>query len=91
MSLFDVIKYPISSPPTLDEFRALPRDLLIQWMSSNGFEFDFIDYPSLQPFNEREKEIEDAPRRAFSVYRRLTAEEELKELSNLRQMIKELP
>lgn len=32
MSLFDVLKYPISTPPTKEELSALPRDFLLQWM-----------------------------------------------------------
>jgi len=31
MSLFDVIKYPISHPPTVEELSALPEDLYIKW------------------------------------------------------------
>ena len=30
MSLFDVIKYPLSDPPTLGELYALPEDLLME-------------------------------------------------------------
>lgn len=31
MSLFDVIKYPISNPPTKAELETLPYDLLFNW------------------------------------------------------------
>ena len=37
MSLFDVIKYPISDPPTPEEINALPRDLSMKWLLSIGF------------------------------------------------------
>ena len=33
MSLFDVIKYPISEPPTLEELNALPNEIFNQWIS----------------------------------------------------------
>ena len=31
MSLFDVIKYPISNPPSMDELRAIPDEVLDKW------------------------------------------------------------
>ncbi len=31
MSLFDVIRYPISTPPTLEELHQLPNDLYKDW------------------------------------------------------------
>jgi hypothetical protein len=31
MSIFDVIKYPISEPPTKEELEALPDDLYNYW------------------------------------------------------------
>lgn len=37
MSLFDVIKYPISNPPTKDELEALPNDLYKIWLLSVGW------------------------------------------------------
>ena len=33
MSLFDVIRYPISDKPTPSELCALPKDLFEQWIS----------------------------------------------------------
>ena len=32
MSLFDIIKYPISDPPTEYELSALPRSLYAKWL-----------------------------------------------------------
>ena len=48
MSLFDALRYPISDPPTKDEFEALPYDLLFNWklrttwkkLMPNGAEID---------------------------------------------------
>ena len=34
MSLFDVIKYPISTPPTTEELEALPHELFQKWLES---------------------------------------------------------
>ncbi len=45
MSLFDVIKYPISYPPTKDQLEALPPKLFTQWMIDSGFE----DVPQWTP------------------------------------------
>ena len=32
MSLFDVIKYPISDPPRIQELKALPDHIIAKWM-----------------------------------------------------------
>ncbi len=37
MSLFDVIRYPISNKPTKDELAALPGDLYGKWIIHVGF------------------------------------------------------
>ena len=37
MTIFDVLRYPISEPPTEEELDRLPRDLLECWKSNNGF------------------------------------------------------
>ena len=34
MSLFDVIKYPISTPPTVEQLSALPKDLFSRWIKT---------------------------------------------------------
>lgn len=39
MTIFDIIRYPISDPPTTDEFEALPIDLLTKWASTCGWNF----------------------------------------------------
>ncbi len=31
MSLFDVLRYPISNAPTRHELKSLPNDLFVQW------------------------------------------------------------
>jgi hypothetical protein len=33
MSLLDVIRYPISDPPTLEELEALPKDIQHEWLT----------------------------------------------------------
>ena len=43
MSLFDVIRYPISNPPTLEELQRLPGDLYQEWVSSTGWRADSSD------------------------------------------------
>ena len=35
MSLFDVLKYPISDPPKLSELAALPTDLFNDWVKES--------------------------------------------------------
>lgn len=37
MSLFSVLKYPISSPPQAEELQALPRDLFVQWINNSDW------------------------------------------------------
>jgi len=32
MSLFDVLKYPISSPPTYTELKSLPEEIYNKWV-----------------------------------------------------------
>jgi hypothetical protein len=35
MSLFTVLKYPISWPPTKEELEALPKEVLDRWVEHN--------------------------------------------------------
>jgi hypothetical protein len=35
MTVFDVLRYPISSPPTVEELEALPEDLYYEWISTS--------------------------------------------------------
>ena len=37
MGLFDVLRYPISDQPTVEELAALPRDLYNVWRTSVGW------------------------------------------------------
>ncbi len=37
MSIFDVLRYPISNSPTKEELFALPHGLFLQWMNSVNF------------------------------------------------------
>jgi hypothetical protein len=37
MSLFDVLRYPISSPPRAEELKALPLTLFIKWINMSDW------------------------------------------------------
>jgi len=37
MSLFDVIRYPLSLPPTAEELSALPKELYTQWINNSSW------------------------------------------------------
>jgi hypothetical protein len=37
MSLFDVIKYPISDIPTVEELEALPKDIWDKWIDESSW------------------------------------------------------
>ena len=37
MSIFDIIKYSVSYPPTHDEMNNLPEDVFKKWKSENGW------------------------------------------------------
>ena len=37
MSLFDVIRYPISYPPTKEELDALPTELYLHWIKNSDW------------------------------------------------------
>lgn len=37
MTIFHVIKYPISTPPTVEEFEALPSEFFTEWKTDMGF------------------------------------------------------
>lgn len=41
MSLFDVIRYPISDPPTPEELEALPGEIFNRWVHTS----DWCDVP----------------------------------------------
>ena len=40
MSLFDVIKYPISTPVTKEELEAVPSDIYNDWVTENFQRYD---------------------------------------------------
>ena len=48
MSIFDVIRYPISWPPTMVELKALPPDLYTKWATyffdRSYTRSDIVDY-----------------------------------------------
>lgn len=35
MSLFDVIRYPIGYPPTIEQLAALPKELYMKWIKAS--------------------------------------------------------
>jgi hypothetical protein len=37
MSLFDVLRYPISDPPTVEQLEALPRRVFVKWRRKANF------------------------------------------------------
>ena len=37
MSIFDVIRYPISNPVKLEELEILPRKLFVTWLDNAGW------------------------------------------------------
>jgi hypothetical protein len=41
MSIFTVIKYPISDSPTKEEIDALPNELMEEWTHHPDFRFSF--------------------------------------------------
>ena len=79
MTIFDVIKYPISNPPTKDEFKSLPDDLLFAWYQSSGWR-------GFMPNGYGIDEVVGFYNQNTTSSTYLTA---LKELSLLRKMIKE--
>lgn len=82
MSLFDALRYPISNPPTKEEFELLPADLLFNWLQMTDWK-EYIpngtNINSLVDFYSRKNPL------AYERDDILV----LKELSLLRQMIKE--
>ena len=44
MSLFDVIKYPISYPPTVEELNALPETIYNKWRSGCLIKWPYHNY-----------------------------------------------
>lgn len=79
MSLFDVIKYPISDPPTKEELAAIPNEIFDNWVQDN-----FGYSPPLK---------ESLRQRIIKFYARdvHTPSFNKDELRVLRQIIKDLP
>ena len=48
MSLFDVLRYPISDHPTKEEFEALPKDLFEQWTNAVYWHSDYANPKCLE-------------------------------------------
>ncbi len=62
MSLFDVIKYPISDPPTYTELTALPYDIWIKWVVQCGWQKNIarhtiVNYYAYVAIGDPRKEI----------------------------------
>lgn len=45
MSIFTVIKYPISNPPTAEQLKVLPTDLINKWINHSNFNYHFLFPP----------------------------------------------
>ena len=84
MSLFDVIKYPISIPPTKEEFEALPDEIYINW--SQLTENSFIPK---RIHTDNQNSIRMAKNSAVYWFNISVSADDRKDLELLRQMIKE--
>ena len=84
MSLFDVIKYPVSDPPTVEELTNLPIELLLKWLDLSGFSVDYNN----NVFDEDRKEY--LARWVIKMYVDRNIHVNVN-LTVLRQMIKDLP
>ena len=75
MTIFNVLKYPISYPPTTEELAALPRPLILAWAETHGFEDCDGDPLWISSWYSRQKDMSPSP--AW-------------EIQDLRNMIKEM-
>ena len=73
MTIFDVLRYPISYPPTAKELAALPRPLILAWAATHGFEDCDGDPLWISSWYNRNKDMRPSPAR---------------EIHDLRNMIK---
>ena len=80
MSLFDVIRYPISDIPTSEELSRLPKDLFYHWVESTSFVVDDV-----QAHN---RDVAYLARWYFRWGKDMSYDE-IQEIVNLRNMIKE--
>ena len=83
MSLFDVIRYPISDKPTHEELDALPSNLFKAWILSTDWEFLMLEdeYSDINPA----KEISNW----YAMHHIKLDTEDEKQIQNLRDMIKD--
>ena len=86
MSLFDVIRYPISYIPTEAELRALPEDLLKLWMLNSDWSFLILEeeFYTDDPVKQMSAWYETAGRREDGM-----SPEDIGYLQDLRNRIKE--
>jgi len=77
MTIFDALRYPISDPPTAEEFRQLPPKLLASWTIKNNFNIS-EDPSDLEEYYAH-----------FPGQSQFSRESDLFELDDLRKMIKE--
>lgn len=74
MTIFDALRYPISDPPTAEEFNRLPPKLLDSWTIKNNFNI-----------SEDPSDLEEY----YAHFPGFSRESDLFELDDLRKMIKE--
>jgi hypothetical protein len=84
MSLFDVIRYPIGDYPTAEQFKALPRELLIKWMEQTAWGSNVIrvvvDQPEWIPpsmvsyYSRREKADNNSALKEIKLLKKIIAE-----------------
>jgi hypothetical protein len=46
MTLFDVIRYPITSPPRKEDFFSIPEEMIIKWVDDNRCSWHDVDSES---------------------------------------------
>ena len=52
MSIFDVIKYPISIPPTPEQFERLPHDLFLKWYEQSDWATKGLEFRDRDPMHQ---------------------------------------
>jgi hypothetical protein len=82
MTIFDAIKYPISTPPTEEQLEALPGDLYQKWKEVVGFGFLHVDAGGLYISNFYNNCM-------TNVSKWRTSEQAILDLNLLRKMIAE--
>jgi len=76
MTIFDVIRYPISIPPTEEELEALPRELFNKWTLKVNFSTGADPYSVVRwyEFQLRYNEEEDECRHDIELLRKMLGE-----------------